>query len=57
MPRAADLLIAALGAARPLAVLLAAAVLLKLDCRGPVIYRQIRVGLHGGLSSCSSCGR
>ena len=39
-------------------VLLAAAIAIKLDSRGPVIYRQRRAGLRRrAASSCGSCGR
>ncbi len=48
LPRAADIVIAAPGpgrCSRPLLVV--AAVAIKLDSRGPVIYRQRRAGLRG----------
>jgi lipopolysaccharide/colanic/teichoic acid biosynthesis glycosyltransferase len=44
MPRAVDKLLAALGLAVLSPVLLAAAIWIKLDSRGPVFYRQLRVG-------------
>jgi lipopolysaccharide/colanic/teichoic acid biosynthesis glycosyltransferase len=47
MPRAFDLLVAALALALLSPFLLAAAIWIKLGSRGPVIYRQRRVGLHG----------
>jgi lipopolysaccharide/colanic/teichoic acid biosynthesis glycosyltransferase len=47
MPRAVDLLIAALALLVLSPFLLAAALWIKLGSRGPVIYRQRRVGLHG----------
>lgn len=46
MPRAVDLLIAALALAILLPLLLAAAIWIRLGSRGPVIYRQRRVGLE-----------
>jgi lipopolysaccharide/colanic/teichoic acid biosynthesis glycosyltransferase len=47
MPRAADLLIATLALLLLSPVLLAAALWIKLGSRGPVLYRQRRVGLRG----------
>ncbi len=47
MPRAADLLIATLALIVLSPFLLAAAIAIKLGSRGPVIYRQRRVGLAG----------
>ncbi len=44
MPAAADKLLAALGLLVLSPLLLAAAIWIKLDGRGPVIYRQLRVG-------------
>ena len=47
MPRAFDILVAAVALAILSPVLLIAAVAIKLTSRGPVIYRQRRVGLGG----------
>jgi lipopolysaccharide/colanic/teichoic acid biosynthesis glycosyltransferase len=47
MPRALDLLLAALGLLVLSPLLLAAAIAIKLTSRGPVLYRQRRVGLGG----------
>ncbi len=47
MPRALDVLIATLALIVLSPVLLVAAVAIKLGSRGPVIYRQRRVGLDG----------
>jgi lipopolysaccharide/colanic/teichoic acid biosynthesis glycosyltransferase len=47
LPRALDLVLAGLGLAVSAPVLLVAAVAIKLDSRGPVFYRQHRVGLDG----------
>ncbi len=47
LPRAADLALAALGVVIASPLLLISAVAIKLDSRGPVIYRQPRVGLGG----------
>ena len=47
MPRAADLLLAGLGLLLASPVLLVAAIAIKLTSRGPVIYRQRRIGRHG----------
>jgi len=47
LPRAADLVIAAIGLILASPILLAAAIAIKLGSRGPVIYRQRRVGRGG----------
>jgi lipopolysaccharide/colanic/teichoic acid biosynthesis glycosyltransferase len=47
LPRAADLLIAAIGLALVSPLLALAAVAIKLESRGPVFYRQRRVGKGG----------
>jgi lipopolysaccharide/colanic/teichoic acid biosynthesis glycosyltransferase len=47
MPRAADLLLAAVALVVLSPFLLAAAIAIKLGSRGPVIYRQRRVGRGG----------
>ncbi|MGI9021454.1 MAG: sugar transferase [Solirubrobacterales bacterium] len=47
MRRAVDALAAALGLVALAPVLLIAAIAIKLDSRGPVIYRQRRAGLGG----------
>ncbi len=47
MPRAVDMLIATLALLLFSPVLLVAAIAIKLGSRGPVIYRQRRVGLRG----------
>ena len=47
MPRALDLLIAAIALVLLSPFLLAAAIAIKLGSRGPVFYRQRRVGLDG----------
>jgi lipopolysaccharide/colanic/teichoic acid biosynthesis glycosyltransferase len=47
MPRAVDILIATLALLLLSPVLLIAALAIKLGSRGPVLYRQRRVGLHG----------
>ena len=47
MSRALDILLAALGLALAAPLLLVAALAIKLDSRGPVIYRQRRVGKGG----------
>lgn len=44
MPHAVDRLLAALGLLVLSPLILAAAIWIKLDSRGPVIYRQLRVG-------------
>jgi lipopolysaccharide/colanic/teichoic acid biosynthesis glycosyltransferase len=47
LPRAADLAIAVLGLVLLSPLLLAAAIVIKLESRGPVLYRQRRVGKDG----------
>jgi lipopolysaccharide/colanic/teichoic acid biosynthesis glycosyltransferase len=47
LPRAADLAIAAVGLVLLSPLLLAAALAIKLESRGPVLYRQRRVGRDG----------
>jgi lipopolysaccharide/colanic/teichoic acid biosynthesis glycosyltransferase len=47
LPRAADLAIAAVGLVVLSPLLLAAAIAIKLESRGPVFYRQRRVGKDG----------
>ena len=47
MPRAFDLVLAALGLVLAAPVLLVAAIAIKLDSRGPVLYRQRRAGRDG----------
>ena len=47
MPHVVDRLLAALGLLVLSPVLLAAAIWIKLDSRGPVVYRQLRVGKDG----------
>jgi lipopolysaccharide/colanic/teichoic acid biosynthesis glycosyltransferase len=47
MPRAFDVLLAALALAILSPLLLLAAIAIKLSSRGPVVYRQRRVGLGG----------
>jgi lipopolysaccharide/colanic/teichoic acid biosynthesis glycosyltransferase len=47
LPRAADVAIAALGLVLLSPLLLAAAIAIKLESRGPVFYRQRRVGKDG----------
>jgi lipopolysaccharide/colanic/teichoic acid biosynthesis glycosyltransferase len=47
LPRAADLIIAGLGMIVASPILLAAAVAIRIGSRGPVIYRQRRVGQDG----------
>jgi lipopolysaccharide/colanic/teichoic acid biosynthesis glycosyltransferase len=47
LPRAADVAIAALGLVLLSPLLLAAAIVIKLESRGPVFYRQRRVGKDG----------
>jgi lipopolysaccharide/colanic/teichoic acid biosynthesis glycosyltransferase len=49
MPHAVDRLLAALGLLVLSPVLLAMAIWIKLDSRGPVVYRQLRVGKDGGV--------
>ncbi|HEU5253915.1 MAG TPA: sugar transferase [Solirubrobacterales bacterium] len=48
MPRAFDVLVATLALAILSPVLLVAAIAIKLTSRGPVVYRQRRVGRCGG---------
>jgi lipopolysaccharide/colanic/teichoic acid biosynthesis glycosyltransferase len=47
MSRALDIALAAIGLALAAPVLLIAAIAIKLDSRGPVVYRQRRVGKDG----------
>jgi lipopolysaccharide/colanic/teichoic acid biosynthesis glycosyltransferase len=47
LPRAADVAIAAVGLALVSPLLLAAAIAIRLESRGPVFYRQRRVGRDG----------
>jgi lipopolysaccharide/colanic/teichoic acid biosynthesis glycosyltransferase len=47
MPRGFDIAIALLALVIFFPVLLVAAIAIKLSSRGPVLYRQRRVGLHG----------
>ena len=47
LPRAADIAIALVGLVLVSPILLAAAIAIKLSSRGPVIYRQRRVGKDG----------
>jgi lipopolysaccharide/colanic/teichoic acid biosynthesis glycosyltransferase len=47
MPRLLDILIAALALAILAPFLLAAAIAIKLGSRGPVLYRQLRIGKRG----------
>ncbi len=47
MTRALDILIAAAALALASPVLLVSAVAIRLESRGPVIYRHVRVGRHG----------
>ena len=49
MPRWVDLLVASLGLVLTAPFLLLAALAVKLDSRGPVLYRQERVGRDGEL--------
>jgi lipopolysaccharide/colanic/teichoic acid biosynthesis glycosyltransferase len=48
MPRVIDILVAALALTLLSPILLIAAIAIKLGSRGPVFYRQRRVGLGGG---------
>jgi len=48
LPRALDVVLALAGLIVALPALLAAAVAIKLDSRGPVFFRQTRVGRGGG---------
>ena len=47
MSRALDIVLAGVGLALAAPLLLIAAIAIKLDSRGPVIYRQLRVGKDG----------
>ena len=47
MPRVADIVMAAIGLALASPFLALAAIAIKLDSRGPVIYRQLRAGRSG----------
>jgi lipopolysaccharide/colanic/teichoic acid biosynthesis glycosyltransferase len=47
LPRAVDVALASLGLVAAAPVLAVAAVAIKLDSRGPVLYRQRRAGRHG----------
>ena len=47
MPRVADIALAIIGLILSAPILLLAAIAIKLDTRGPVFYRQRRVGLGG----------
>ena len=47
LPRAADVVMAGLGLLLASPVLLISAIAIKLSSRGPVIYRQLRVGRDG----------
>jgi lipopolysaccharide/colanic/teichoic acid biosynthesis glycosyltransferase len=47
LPRSADVLLAAAGLLLAAPLLVVAAVAIKLDSRGPVLYRQRRAGLGG----------
>ncbi len=47
LPRAADLALAAIGLVLTSPLLLVAAIAIKLGSKGPVLYRQQRVGRHG----------
>ena len=49
MSRAVDIVVSAVGLALASPILLIAAVAIKLDSRGPVIYRQRRVGKDGAI--------
>lgn len=49
LPRAADLALAYLGLVAAAPILAVAAIAIKLDSRGPVFYRQRRVGKDGAL--------
>jgi lipopolysaccharide/colanic/teichoic acid biosynthesis glycosyltransferase len=49
LPRALDLVLAGFGLVISSPVLLIAAIAIKLDSRGPVFYRQQRVGLDGAM--------
>jgi lipopolysaccharide/colanic/teichoic acid biosynthesis glycosyltransferase len=47
LPRWIDIVFALAGLAVTSPLLLAAAIAIKFDSRGPIFYRQARVGLHG----------
>ena len=47
MSRALDIVLAAIGVVAAAPLLLIAAIAIRLDSRGPVIYRQRRVGKDG----------
>jgi lipopolysaccharide/colanic/teichoic acid biosynthesis glycosyltransferase len=49
LPRALDVVLASVGLALAAPLLLVAAIAIKLDSRGPAIYRQPRAGRHGEL--------
>jgi lipopolysaccharide/colanic/teichoic acid biosynthesis glycosyltransferase len=49
LPRALDLVLAGMGIVITSPILLIAAIAIKLDSRGPVFYRQRRVGLDGAM--------
>jgi lipopolysaccharide/colanic/teichoic acid biosynthesis glycosyltransferase len=49
LPRWLDLVLAGIGLAVTSPFLLVASVAIKLDSRGPVFYRQLRVGLDGAM--------
>jgi lipopolysaccharide/colanic/teichoic acid biosynthesis glycosyltransferase len=49
LPRWADIVLAAVGLVLSSPILLVAAIAIKLDSRGPVFYRQQRVGLDGAM--------
>ncbi|HEY7151905.1 MAG TPA: sugar transferase [Solirubrobacterales bacterium] len=49
LPRALDVALASIGLALASPFLLIAAIAIKLDSRGPAIYRQPRAGRHGDL--------
>ena len=49
LPRWADVVLASLGLVLAAPILLLVAIWIKLDSRGPVIFRQARVGLDGAM--------
>ncbi len=55
--RAFDLLGASIGLLAVSPLMIAFAVAIKLDSRGPVFFRQLRVGRHGKRFTCSSSAR
>ncbi len=57
MNRAADVALAGLGLAVASPLLAAAAVAIKLEDGGPIMFRQTRVGRRSATSACSSCAR